>query len=105
MIPVRIKHGHQQFTGQLVNISLGGAAVTVEMPLPFGTRVSLSFTIPGTEIVAELCGHIVWSAETGEHGIRFTQVPSALSASLQNWLLSQMEKNKQTPGYLAGKHP
>ncbi|MBZ5523357.1 MAG: sigma 54-interacting transcriptional regulator [Acidobacteriia bacterium] len=101
-IPVWIKHGHQQFSGQLVNISIGGAAVAVEMPLPFGTRVSLSFAIPETDIAAELLGHVVWSAETGQHGIRFIQVPSALNASLRNWLLSQMEKNKRKLGDLAG---
>lgn len=97
-IPVRIVHGEQHLSGQLINISLGGAALAVEAPLKFGTRISLSFSIPDSDIAANLQGTIVWSAETGQHGIRFLQVPSALSASLRSWLLQHMEKNKQKAG-------
>lgn len=95
--PVRMKQGHQEFTANLVNISLGGAAVAVERPLEFGARVSVYFAIPGTNGPAELNGTIVWSDQAGVFGMRFTSLSADTSNRLQDWLRRELESEQKKP--------
>jgi hypothetical protein len=90
--PARMTCGEEQFDATLLNLSLGGAAITTEKSLSFGTRGLISFRVPGTDQEAELNGRIVWS-NGGQHGVQFLDVPPAISAHLQRWLVSQMKKD------------
>lgn len=90
--PARLRCGEEKIEATLLNLSLGGAAVATEKPLPFGTRALISFRIPGTDLEAELNGRVVWS-NAGQHGIQFAEVPAGISNHLQRWLLSQMKKD------------
>jgi transcriptional regulator with PAS, ATPase and Fis domain len=95
--PVRMKQGHHEFMAQLVNISLGGAAVAADRPLEFGARVSIYFAIPRTENTAELHGTVVWSDPAGVFGIRFTSLSVDTSNRLQDWLRREMESEQRKP--------
>jgi hypothetical protein len=35
---------------------------------------------------------VAWSNKEGQHGIQFGEIPSAMRASLQRWLLHEMKK-------------
>jgi transcriptional regulator with PAS, ATPase and Fis domain len=90
--PARLKCGEEKIEATILNLSLGGAAISTEKPLQFGTRALISFRVPGTDLEAELNGKVVWS-NAGQHGIKFAEVPAGISNHLQRWLLSQMKKD------------
>lgn len=100
-VPATMKHADERFPATLLNISLGGAAVATEKPLRFGVSLSLAFSIPETEIKAELTGRVAWSNKEGQHGIQFSELPPAMRANLQRWLVSEMKK-EAARGNLAG---
>ncbi|HEV2987563.1 MAG TPA: sigma 54-interacting transcriptional regulator [Candidatus Angelobacter sp.] len=91
-VPVTMQHADERFPATLLNISLGGAAVATEKPLRFGISLSLAFSIPETEIKAEITGRVAWSNKEGQHGIQFSELHPAMRASLQRWLLNEMKK-------------
>jgi hypothetical protein len=77
----------------LLNISLGGAAVSVHKLLNQDAAVTIRFTIPETDIQAELFGRIAWANNEGHHGIQFGEIPAELSSHLQRWFQSEMKKD------------
>jgi len=91
--PIQIKHADEWLEATLLNISLGGAAVSVHKMLSQGAPVALRFTIPETEIQAELQGRIAWANTEGHHGIQFGEVPTEIRTHLQRWFQSEMKKD------------
>lgn len=85
--------GDERFEGTVLNISLGGAAVSIQKQLNFGTLVTIQFTIPQTETEVHLSGQIVWSNQEGQHGIQFTEIAPETLGALQSWIYSQMNGN------------
>jgi transcriptional regulator with PAS, ATPase and Fis domain/Tfp pilus assembly protein PilZ len=100
-VPAIMKHADERFPATLLNISLGGAAVAAEKTLRFGISLLLCFSIPETEVKAEISGRVAWSNKEGQHGIQFGEIPTAIRASLQRWLVSEMKK-EATSTNLAG---
>ena len=91
--PVELKHGDISLDANLLNISLGGAAVSIHKMLGRSTPVTLRFTIPETDVQAELHGRIAWANKEGHHGIQFGDVPSETRTHLQRWFQSEMKKD------------
>jgi hypothetical protein len=55
--------------------------------------VTVRFTIPETEIQAEIFGRIAWANNEGHHGIQFGEVPAELSTHLQRWFQAEKKKD------------
>ncbi|HEV7550123.1 MAG TPA: PilZ domain-containing protein, partial [Candidatus Angelobacter sp.] len=91
--PVQLKHGDALLDANLLNISLGGAAVSIHKMLAQGTPVSIRFIIPETEVQAELHGRIAWANKEGHHGVQFGEMPSDIRTHLQRWFQSEMKKD------------
>ncbi len=91
--PIQLKHADEWLDATLLNISQGGAAVSVHKMLSQGAPVTLRFTIPETEVLAELQGRIAWANTEGHHGIQFGDVPSEIRTHLQRWFQSEMKKD------------
>ena len=91
--PIQLKYADEWLEATLLNISLGGAAVSVHKMLSQGAPVALRFTIPETEVQAELQGRIAWANTEGHHGIQFGEVPSEVRTHLQRWFQSEMKKD------------
>jgi two-component system, response regulator FlrC len=92
-IPIRMRAGDEWMEATLMNISLGGAAVSIHKILSQGAPVTLSFTLPGSSTAAELSGRIAWANSEGHHGIQFGEVPSEIHTGLQRWFQSEMKKD------------
>jgi transcriptional regulator with PAS, ATPase and Fis domain len=90
---VQLKYGDEWMEANLLNISVGGAAVSLPMILSQDSRVTLRFQIPETEVQAELHGRIAWANKEGHHGIQFNEMPSELRTHLQRWFQSEMKKD------------
>ena len=91
--PVQLKHADEMMDASLLNISLGGAAVSVHKLLSQGAQVTLRFQIPETDVHAELQGRIAWANKEGHHGIQFGEVPSEVRTHLQRWFQAEMKKD------------
>lgn len=85
-----MQHGDERLEVTLLNISLGGAAISVQKQFSFGAPVTIDFAIPDTEIQAHLSGQIVWSNNEGQHGVQFTDIAPEALGILQGWIHSQM---------------
>ena len=91
--PVQLKHAGEWMTANLLNISLGGASVSLHRLLSQGAHVTLRFQIPETDVQAELQGRIAWANNEGHHGMQFNEVPSEIRPHLQRWFQSEMKKD------------
>ena len=91
-VPVRMKYSGEHIQATLLNISLGGAAISTEKPLTSGMPAAIYFAVPETNTEAELPGRIAWSDKDGQHGIQFTELPSGIRAVLHRWLFNRMKK-------------
>jgi Mg-chelatase subunit ChlI len=91
--PVQLKHADEWMTAHLLNISLGGASVSLHRLLSRGAQVTLRFQIPETEVQAELQGRIAWANNEGHHGMQFNDVPLEIRTHLQRWFQSEMKKD------------
>ena len=91
--PVHVRHGEAMMDAILMNISLGGAAVSLHKIIIQGAPVMVCFNIPDTQITAEIPGRIAWANKEGHHGIQFGEVPSEIYTDLQRWFQSEMKKD------------
>lgn len=92
-MPIRMRAGDEWIETLLMNISLGGAAVSIHKILTQGMPVALSFTVPETDTTIEIPGRIAWANSEGHHGIQFDGVPSAIHTDLQRWFQQEMKKD------------
>jgi uncharacterized protein (TIGR02266 family) len=74
-VPVEIVHGGKSFSAFTRNISLGGLFVEIDETLPFGAKVSLSFSVPTQSEPIAVGGQVRWLEMEEGHvrgvGIRF----------------------------------
>jgi two-component system response regulator FlrC len=91
--PVKLKHGDESMDANLLNISLGGAGVSLYKILGQGELVTICFTVPESDVQAELQGRIAWANKEGHHGIQFVEMPSDIRTHLQRWFQSEMKKD------------
>jgi predicted DNA-binding protein (UPF0251 family) len=91
--PVQLKYADEMMDASLLNISLGGASVSLHKLLSQGAQVTLHFQIPETDVHAELQGRIAWANKEGHHGIQFGEVPSEVRTHLRRWFQAEMKKD------------
>jgi DNA-binding protein Fis len=91
--PVQLQHGKELMEANLLNISLGGAGVSIHKILGQGEPVTLRFQLPDNDVQAELHGRIAWANKEGHHGIQFTEMPADIRTHLQRWFQSEMKKD------------
>ena len=79
-VEVRYELGSESFTGQTLNLCLGGLYINADRPLENGTHITVYFTLPGFDHSFSIRGTVVRknSEETPEGppgmGIEFTKV-------------------------------
>jgi hypothetical protein len=74
-----------------VNISEGGMALSMPVPLVAGEIVRLQFTLPDQTVPFLAESTICWS-KTGQLGIRFVSISDEQKAELQVWLSQKLEE-------------
>jgi c-di-GMP-binding flagellar brake protein YcgR len=100
-IPVVIQRkSRQEIRCNSVNISEGGMALGMQVPLSPGESVHVQFTLPDhhTPLLAE--STICWS-KTGHLGVRFVSVSDDHKSKLQGWLSRKLEE--MLPEFVAGQ--
>jgi transcriptional regulator with PAS, ATPase and Fis domain len=92
-IPVRVKHGKEEFEAVLLNLSMGGAGLKTEKALKFGTPLAFTFSVPETKVTAQITGRVAWSNKEGQLGVQFSDFTPQLRTTVQRWLRSEMRKD------------
>jgi len=90
--PVTVIHENGTAQGTLLNLSLGGAAISTDALLKFGSVVKLRLQLPEREHETEFCGSVAWSNHDGDHGIQFRELPQEDRTMLEHWLHADMKK-------------
>ena len=90
--PVTVVHDNGTTEGTLLNLSLGGAAISTDAFLKFGSVVKLRLQLPEREHETEFCGSVAWSNHDGDHGIQFRELPEEDRTILEHWLHAEMKK-------------
>ncbi len=91
--PIRMRYADGYLEATLLNISVGGAAVSIERLRSLGTQVDLCFTVPASNMELELPGRIAWANKEGHHGIQFGDLPADIKTTLQRWFQAEMKKD------------
>ena len=83
-----------EMEGILLDLSESGMDVLAPQPLYPSARLHAQFTLPDSPSEFEFTGDVAWANPNGESGVRFVEVPEAVRAALQCWML---ENHKQLP--------
>ena len=70
VLPIEVTVDGKLFQWETRNFSLGGVSIAAKLNLPYGTRVSLRFTIPTQPEPIEVGGSVRWAGEGGL-GVQF----------------------------------
>jgi ActR/RegA family two-component response regulator len=91
-MPVIIQRpSRQEIRCNCVNISEGGMALSMQVPLVPGENVRVQFTLSDHEAPVLAESTICWS-KTGHLGVRFVSVSEEHKSELQNWLSQKLEQ-------------
>ncbi|HST77927.1 MAG TPA: sigma 54-interacting transcriptional regulator [Verrucomicrobiae bacterium] len=90
--PVTVIHDGGEATGTLLNLSMGGAAISTDTVVKFGSLVRIRLQLPESDCQTELCGSVAWSNYDGDHGIQFRDLQPPDRAILEQWLHAEMKK-------------
>ena len=67
----RIGQSPEQFTGELSEVSAGGAMLNTSTPLPLGTEVILEVTPPGSAAPMTISSKVSYHTPSGGRGLKF----------------------------------
>jgi PilZ domain len=79
----------QQLSGELLNLSQGGALVRLSQAQPVQGAYKFSFTLPGAGLSVETQGTVTWSDAQGNAGFKFVELSETVKRDLQLWLEQQ----------------
>lgn len=90
-VSATIEVGEAQHEARITNLSLGGAGLVVMavLPLPIGTRMGVSFTVPGLDAPISVQAEIRWVSNVDQRtmGVQFvTGLRARETFALQGWL-------------------
>ena len=94
-------------TASLVNLSEDGVAIRSSRVFSPRCKVYFQFTLPEDVSVVKLSCEVVWQDAMGRVGLRFSRVPQASRALLDNWLKEHLKRNVQAGPFVLdpGKAP
>jgi uncharacterized protein (TIGR02266 family) len=80
--------GSERYFRRAGNLSRGGLRLEHTIPLPVGTSVNLTFTLPGDKAPIEVTGEIVSAAppEDLRMGVKFTNLSQDAKSKIEAFL-------------------
>jgi uncharacterized protein (TIGR02266 family) len=81
----------------MTNMSLGGAFVRTETPVPPGTPVTLRMYVPGQDVPLSVAGEVVWWRRPDQGGdpgmgVKFVQVAKGDLERMKKYLATLVEE-------------
>ena len=76
----------RKMEGILLDLSETGMDVLTAEPQMPGAVLGFQFQLPDGAVQVEAHGQVAWANPNGQTGVRFVDVPEAISTGLKNWL-------------------
>jgi hypothetical protein len=86
------RHGGLMWRGKLVNLSEGGAAVSIDLNLVPCELVWLKFCLPNSTSQIDVEAEVCWTTGQTLKGFAFKAIAEPHRNELQNWLSEELEK-------------
>jgi hypothetical protein len=74
---------------KILDISSGGAALTVQRPLAAVKSLKLSFALPGEKSTISTAAELVWKDVRGNLGIEFVNTDAEFTLLVSSWMKAQ----------------
>jgi hypothetical protein len=74
---------------RILDISVGGASLSVQRPFPVVKSLRLTFTLPGEKATVTSRAELVWKDIRGNVGIEFLNTDREFAMSMSNWMKAQ----------------
>jgi len=102
VVPATIEPREEpQLSGETVNISECGIALSLPVQLKAGVEGTVQFALPDFESPVKAESRVCWSNEKGQAGFLFLSLPAEQALELQEWLSRKLEQ--QLPESVAEK--
>ena len=85
-LPIILRSETSESEASMVNISAGGVAIRSSRTFEHGTKLGVSFLLPGTSTTFEAQARMAWSGPDNLAGLQFVDIHPALEAELYRWL-------------------
>lgn len=94
-MPVKLIWGDNEGSGLVSELSIAGATVETDQPIPVGQAVQLSFKSSGEDVHVTVDVSMVRSQRSGEMGVEFTQVGREHEERLAQLVRDLLERMKR----------
>jgi PilZ domain len=84
--------GAALLSGQTVNVSEQGIALSLPVPLPVGAEGRVQFTLPDFQAPIAAGSRVCWSNQNGQAGLCFFSLSPEDQSELQHWLSRRLEQ-------------
>jgi len=85
-LPLTLHVDGEKVDATILNVSSGGLAIRSPKSLAHGSRIDISFTLPGTSSPIEARARLAWTAPEGLIGLSIVEIHPVLQRELQQWL-------------------
>ncbi|MGA8154092.1 MAG: PilZ domain-containing protein [Terriglobales bacterium] len=93
VVPAVIQpHGASQLSGETVNVSEQGIALSLPVPLAVGVEGRVQFTLPDFSSPIAAGSRVCWSNQNGQAGLCFFSLAPGDQSELQHWLARRLEQ-------------
>lgn len=82
----------EKFPAKLLDISEGGAALSLQRPFPSVKPLKLSFSLPGEQDTITTAAELVWKDIRGNLGIEFVNNDPAFSGLVARWMKARLPR-------------
>ncbi len=91
-VPAVLEQDHTEVYAHTINVSEGGVAIRMTIPLVVGSETHIEFTLFDPKLMIKAEAKVCWNNENGEVGLSFGFVPFEMASALQQWLALKLEK-------------
>ncbi len=93
VVPAVIEpEGASRLSGETVNVSEHGIALSLPVPLAVGVEGRVQFTLPDLQFPIAAGSRVCWSNQNGQAGLCFVSVAASDQSELQHWLARRLEQ-------------
>jgi hypothetical protein len=84
----------EEIPAKILDISRGGAALSLQRPLPIVKSLKLSFVLPGAESPVIGAAEMVWKDVWGNLGVEFVNTDPGFTLSVSRWMKARSAANR-----------
>ena len=87
----------ENIPAKILDISGGGAALSIQRSLPAVKSLKLSFVLPGGKSPITTAAELVWKDVQGRLGIQFVNISPTSTLMISKWMKAHPAANRIAP--------